>query len=174
MKVLFLDIDGVLNNLKILTEAGCSGIDPQCVRELNRIVAVTGCRIVISSSWRYLIHCGAMTLTGFWQMLRTHGMSNGGRGNPFIGLTRKDEDEIDPANPNYGERAQQCYEWLRGISGEHNDEAERVPVISAFAALDDEDHEFAAHGIPAVITDGRKGLTAEDADRLIALLAAGG
>lgn len=42
--------------------------------------------------------------------------------------------------------------------------------MTTFAAVDDDDDGFAAAGIPAVITDGKRGLTEADADRLIALL----
>ena len=71
MKVLFLDIDGVLNNPG--TYGGANGvyrrdrdtmdqaersallqvpIAPECMARLNRIIAETGAKIVISSSWR--------------------------------------------------------------------------------------------------------------------------
>lgn len=60
MKVIFLDIDGVLNNHdsmhrayeKGLDAAGIRGWDRGSVDELKRIVAETGARIVISSTWR--------------------------------------------------------------------------------------------------------------------------
>lgn len=50
MKVLFLDIDGVLINERY---ASRNTADPKCVRELNRITDVTGAKIVVSSSWRH-------------------------------------------------------------------------------------------------------------------------
>jgi hypothetical protein len=55
IKVIFLDIDGVLvshNSLKqhrpLLSKA-----DPACVDVLNALIKWTGAQIVISSSWRY-------------------------------------------------------------------------------------------------------------------------
>lgn len=55
MKILFLDVDGVLNY------AGCPyfmkgtkmlGVDPKLVAIVRRIVRDTGCKVVLSSSWR--------------------------------------------------------------------------------------------------------------------------
>lgn len=69
MKVLFLDIDGVLNSHMWIQNGGKFGRGPKhrsgepatvgelgwhptAVNELRRIVTETGCHIVISSSWR--------------------------------------------------------------------------------------------------------------------------
>lgn len=62
MKVLFLDIDGVLNSdhfyvnrpkeIKHLPYP-LSEFDPECVKRLNKILDVTGARLVLSSSWRH-------------------------------------------------------------------------------------------------------------------------
>jgi hypothetical protein len=70
MRVIFLDIDGVLNNTQTVTpvdapwrgpgsvEPGAPEwtllvpIDPVCMARLNRLVAETGAKIVMSSSWR--------------------------------------------------------------------------------------------------------------------------
>lgn len=62
MKVLFLDIDGVLNSdtfylnrpkeIKHLPYP-LSEFDPACVARLNRILAETKARLVVSSSWRH-------------------------------------------------------------------------------------------------------------------------
>ena len=46
MKVIFFDIDGVLNY------CGTASIDDRCLSELKRIVAETGANTVISSSWK--------------------------------------------------------------------------------------------------------------------------
>ena len=65
MKVLFLDIDGVLNHenhYKWLMETDeptplqrvypYSEFNPESCKILNRIIKETGCKIVLSSSWR--------------------------------------------------------------------------------------------------------------------------
>ena len=59
MKVIFLDIDGVLNYSecwKREENKGKGGLiwDNDCVAQLNRIVKETGAKIVVSSSWRIL------------------------------------------------------------------------------------------------------------------------
>lgn len=54
MKVIFLDIDGVLNNAKS-TELcyGNVGIDDDKAARLGAIVEATGAEIVLSSSWKH-------------------------------------------------------------------------------------------------------------------------
>jgi len=52
MKILFLDIDGVLNHSHGVTKGGMLWIDPEHVKHLNSIVEQSGCRIVLSSVWR--------------------------------------------------------------------------------------------------------------------------
>ena len=52
-KVLFLDIDGVLNSKKTLGVYG-EHLSSEMVRRLNKIVKLTDCDVVISSSWRIL------------------------------------------------------------------------------------------------------------------------
>ena len=164
MKVLFLDIDGVLNGHEFDDEAQSCNIRRECVKHLNRVVKETGCRIVLSSAWRYMVHGGAMTLRGFGYMLRTHGLiSDCGHAHLIVDLTRKDDESIDPKDLKLDERAKQCREWLEWRSA-------FTPAVTHFAAVDDEDHQFDAHGIPAVITDGKRGMTEADADELIRLL----
>lgn len=64
MKVIFLDIDGVLNSERWFVQRHIGGarivvvsredgqIDPECVERLNRLTEVTGAVLVISSTWR--------------------------------------------------------------------------------------------------------------------------
>ena len=52
MKVLFLDVDGVLNNAETIERSwGFSGIDPRLASLVKRIRSNTGCKVVLSSSW---------------------------------------------------------------------------------------------------------------------------
>ncbi len=59
-RLIFLDIDGVLNSAQYFRETDVnrthwsSMIDPLAVKRLNDIVARTGAKVVISSSWRAL------------------------------------------------------------------------------------------------------------------------
>ena len=57
MKVVFLDIDGVLNHSAFLKHmprnfSDLDMIDPKAVQLLNKLLEDTGANIVISSSWR--------------------------------------------------------------------------------------------------------------------------
>lgn len=59
MKIIFLDIDGVLNHcdtrsdvLPTTAEPLPIPIAPECMARLNRLIAETDAKIVISSSWR--------------------------------------------------------------------------------------------------------------------------
>lgn len=49
MKVLFLDVDGVLNSHKT---GGLYALKKKCLRLLQDIVESTDCKIVLSSTWR--------------------------------------------------------------------------------------------------------------------------
>lgn len=49
MKLLFLDVDGVLNSHKT---GGLYALKRPCLKRLEKIVKETGCEIVLSSTWR--------------------------------------------------------------------------------------------------------------------------
>lgn len=54
MKVLFVDVDGVLNNRRTIHEAtDYVGLDKEMCFHLGRIKLHTGCELVMSSSWRF-------------------------------------------------------------------------------------------------------------------------
>lgn len=73
-KLLFLDIDGVMNSHdlwrrnkdkpKLPENRWTDQIDPEACRRMERVVAETGCKIIISSTWR-IIHPLA-ALRGFF------------------------------------------------------------------------------------------------------------
>ena len=53
MKVIFLDIDGVLNNDHTTARfQGYLGIDPILAARFRRILRITGAQVVLSSTWR--------------------------------------------------------------------------------------------------------------------------
>lgn len=55
--VLFLDVDGVLNHRAIFQPSRHgSPLCPAAIRRLRNVVSVTGCRVVLSSTWRMLPH----------------------------------------------------------------------------------------------------------------------
>lgn len=52
MKIIFLDVDGVLNTPKLIRRFGFNFIDDILVALVARIVRETGAEIVLSSTWR--------------------------------------------------------------------------------------------------------------------------
>ena len=153
MKVLFLDIDGVLNDSHFNPAAESSSLSGPAVTRLNQILRATGAKLVLSSSWRYLILDRAMTLQGFEYLLRTHGVDKGS----LIGHTGPDDaDETQPG------RAVQIRRWLQ----DHHD-------VSAWAALDDHLLELGDDSWRQVKTDGQVGLTEANAAAVIDILGAG-
>lgn len=56
IKVIFLDIDGVLNNRRTTRTTTCTHytfVSARLVKNLKRIVDETGAKVVLSSDWRY-------------------------------------------------------------------------------------------------------------------------
>lgn len=54
MKIIFLDVDGVLNNKDyLLSTQDALSLDPSCVDCLRRLIKSTGAKVVLSSSWRH-------------------------------------------------------------------------------------------------------------------------
>ncbi len=74
MKVVFLDIDGVLNSVDwMIKSAGTfdnNQIDPDTVVRLNQITDTTGAKIVVSSVWRVL-----PTFDQLQRMLKAYGIT---------------------------------------------------------------------------------------------------
>lgn len=153
-KIIFLDIDGVLNGHEWDDEAKSCSIRRECVKHLSRIIRDTGAKLVISSAWRYMILNREMTDCGFGYMLRTHGLISGQPGSVVIGHVGPDGDPN-----NLEDRAEQILAWI-----------ERHEGIGCSLILDDEDFGFSRHGLPFIQTDSATGLTAADADRAIAWL----
>lgn len=70
--IIFLDFDGVLNTEQYQARLAVEGssandawgplFDPRAVRNLQKIIAATDARIVISSSWRYIHRLGSLRM----------------------------------------------------------------------------------------------------------------
>lgn len=148
MKLIFLDIDGVLNDWERSWRDVPDynpEIVPRCVRALNRITCTTEARLVLSSSWRYLITRGHFSLNGFRKLLSSHGVRA-----DLIDHTREDIDD-EP-------RWKQIADWLR-----------KPPLkVDRYCILDDDPDAFG--GRPGVLTAGGMGLTEADADAAIEIL----
>ena len=164
MKLLFLDIDGVLNSLAWVQAGGGFGCppkkrervtkerlkwDPAAVKRLRRIVEATGAHIVISSSWRGY---GAAAVRKWRAMFAIYGW----RQAPVIGetpdLAMRRESGLFVATKRGEEVAKFMTLWGPGI-------------ITHYVCLDD-DGDF-LDGQPLVQTDMREGLQEEHVDRCV-------
>lgn len=153
MRVLFLDLDGVLNSEAFFARQRGRGLviisnraellDPAAVAHLNRIVETTGCLVVLSSSWR--LQRGALLDVGAW--LRAVG---------FVGALH----DLTPRAPDT--RGGQIAAWL----AQH-------PEVTRYAILDDEP-DLDTHPGRWVVTSYATGLTEREADQAIELLGSAG
>lgn len=172
MKVLFLDFDGVLNSQPFLKEAAKarrearnqieeqelflhmpeerweSMIDPAAVERLNAVIDRTGCKVVVSSSWRLLNT--PVQLTSY---LRN-------RGYRYKVLDRT------PNSRKYGEvRGHEIQKWIDDWNASHHVREH----VTAFAILDD-DSDMAHLMDRLVHTSFTAGLQDEHVEQLVSLL----
>jgi hypothetical protein len=157
MKVIFLDIDGVLNSQEFLNKnKGASGfsagrIDPELVARLNRIVQSTGAKIVISSTWRH-----GKSVWELKHMLRSRGF-------------QYSSNIIDRTPIGMGIRGQEIQDWL-----ELDPERERVDPnhdpVEAYVIIDDNNEMLPDQQDHMVHTNGQIGLTDEDVVEAISVL----
>lgn len=138
MKVIFLDVDGVLNTPKLIKKFGYDHIDPVLVALLARIVRETEARIVLSSTWRIDENNRKMVEAALAQ----HGLE-------LLGSTPVHKKKF----PDWVYRHEEIGAWL----------AENQ--VSKFAILDDLDDAGIEGSF--FRTDENLGLTAEIAEKVI-------
>lgn len=153
-RILFLDVDGVLNTHDGW-EAGHHGhdsLDPGPVARLNRLCARTGCRIVVSSTWRIGPYRGP---DGCRANLRRMGVTG-----PFHRNWRtRDRALNDELTYEDRPRGKQIRDWLLAH-----------PEVTAYAIVDD-DSDMLPEQMPRYVkTQFKDGLQDVHADRLVALL----
>ena len=145
-KIIFLDIDGVLNSVRSCAalrgypwsfEAEQMGLfDEVALRLMRRAIEETGAKVVVSSTWR---------------IRRTIGELAAGLDMPVVGKTPRNNDER--------RRGGEIKDWLT----DH-------PEVTAYAIVDDdsdmleEQHPFFVH------TDGKEGFLFRDYEKLMAIL----
>ena len=150
MRLLFLDIDGVLNSSRFFAEVkpnppfGLQAIDPQAVERLNRIFDATLANVVVSSSWR--LYMDPLILTWTLQQAGVKGR--------IVGFTPSE----------HTSRGKEIDAWLTEYAQSPTEGA-----IDAFVILDD-DGDIEPHLNRFVRTDWNEGLTDEHVARAIALL----
>ena len=151
--IIFLDIDGVLNNHAVHPITKYGSIDRDKAELFNEILERTGAKFVVTSSWRYLVHSYSMNWRGLQNLLYTHWI----RADRYRDYTRPDDG-------NETDRAKQVTEWLA-----LRPECHGVPYV----VIDDIDFRFDVAGHPFVKIDGDTGITREDAEKVIAILMGG-
>lgn len=144
-RVLFLDIDGVLQSRRSIVAYGRGAnphrpypLDEVAVRLMQRTVEETGAYVVISSSWRG----GGPAQAAAW--FASYGWYDA----PIIGET--------PPRTNYREqcRGDVIQEWLKGRE------------VGCYVIVDDD----MLDGQPRVHVDGEEGYRWEDHERAVSLL----
>lgn len=155
MKILALDIDGVLAN----PATKFKSFDPECLAALRRILEqVSDCKMVLSSCWRH----------GFidWDN-KEHPLVGRDNAIPVIkqwflkmGWTQELADRLIDKTPDVrGEhRGSEISEWVK-----------RHPEVSHVCVIDDDSDIEPFHSVH-VHTDGDIGLTQADAEKAIFLL----
>ena len=161
MIICFLDCDGVLNNAKYFSgtkddinsdnyevqDVINKQLDPDNVKALNKIITVTKCNIVLSSSWRKFIQ-----LDELCKGLVKNGMKKEFCKN-FISKT-----------PILGSRADEINEWLKTWKGE---------TIDKWIVLDDtrdKNDNLKSFNENWIKINPNKGLTQKKADKAINFL----
>lgn len=146
MKVIFLDIDGVMNNCKLIEQFGCDAIGDNFVDLLKEIVDKTKAKIVLSSTWRL-----------FGKSRKLVQVALNSKGMEFIDCTVDGQDfknGIKKKLSHYVERREEIQEWL-----------DRHPEVEDFVILDDDpDAEIEGHFFQ---TNFEEGLTSKHVDEVV-------
>jgi hypothetical protein len=114
MRIIFLDIEGVLMNLG--AQPWADKADPDCVARLNRLTDSTGAALVLGSTWR------SQGLDELTAMLRGWGVTG-----QVAGIT-DDLSYLDLTTPIGIQRGDEIGQWL-----------DRHPEVEDFVILDDDD-----------------------------------
>ena len=156
-KVLFLDIDGVLNYNQFYVRTRKDGITypvselcPLAIEQLNRIVAETRCSVVVSSTWR---HSGIQYCR---DVLKEAG---------YMG----DIHSITPdIHDDWAERGNEILKWLKDNKLYKYDSY--CKVDRDYAILDDDTDMLYQQKDNFFVCDPDTGLTVNIADRVIQFL----
>jgi hypothetical protein len=168
--LLFLDIDGVLNDRTWLIDAKSFSVTPKCIPPFNRILKAINPDVVLTSAWRYMILWGAMTVKGFEYLLRSHGVSCDIR---IVGALSQNEhcyhcrhvtinDTLFCEHCCLSEKRGHLIDlWLRG------------KPKCRYLVIDDKPLDILEYRHPLLLTDGKVGLTEVDAANAISTLGGG-
>lgn len=171
MKVIFLDIDGVLNSGRYIKtgkfrkgdsfqEHNISMIDPKTVKYLNQITDATGAKIVLSSSWRIYRTPTKSACQKLFDDVGIHA--------PCIDITRHHPDEVRYVINRFSDKG-----WIDSVRRGHEIHAwllewESYPIDKFIILDDNSDMEYL---LPRLVkTKWAEGLTKQDVKKAIELL----
>jgi len=158
--IIFLDIDGVLNSVAFARRTTFTGwpdghIDPEAVKHLNHLIAETGAKVVISSTWRKMLN--HEELAG---VLARHGFVGEVIGEtPDFYKLESWERPVPAARYGRFERGDEIQAWL----DEHGQDVETFVIFD-----DDADMRHLNNWL--VQTSHETGLQAEHVERALTLL----
>jgi len=162
-KVIFLDIDGVLNTKWWYTQMNRNtpkdkygyAFDPKAVANLRRIVEETGADIVISSSWKCM---GLSEMEEMWRARCLPGKIIGLTPNSVSNglLLNADIDSIEL----FHIRGEEIKEWLKMHEKQ----------VSNYTIIDDMDNMLPDQQSHFVQTNPEEGITEEDVQKTIKIL----
>lgn len=146
MKVIFLDVDGVLNSV---LDNNAASVDEKRVALLEELVRKTGAAVVLSSGWRFWFDDDMRPATEearhFDAMLRAHGVVLYGK-TPDLGT-----EEIKRSREFSAVKAKEIKAWL----GARDD-------IESYVVLDDLDLKDEEVNLRRISVDGSAGLAEND------------
>ena len=127
IKVLFLDVDGVLNTYDTITRADT--VDKEIILRLAKIIDATNCKIVLSSTWRNDEGAKDSLFKQMREMadINAYNDLNGKKGNVYIG----DTEDLDPwfdKNAN-GIRTEEIMDYLENCKDKY--------IVTNWCAVDD-------------------------------------
>lgn len=153
MKVIFLDVDGVLNSKETLSNKNMyeAQINSKLLNNLKYIIDKTKAKVVLSSTWRYYFH--NHPVDNFNRKLLEDRLAS-------IGV--KIFDITSVYHKDCKNRADEIRFWLKNTEEE----------IENFIIIDDNDDggELSQFGEKFIHTSFDFGLTKEDADKAIKIL----
>lgn len=155
MKIIFLDIDGVLNSGKYIKSVGpelwdnpVNQMDPLAVARLNKITDATGAKIVVSSTWRVAFISHPTPVPALQECMKSYGITG-----DVIDMTP------DKPNSTRNRRGKEIQLWIN----EHFNDIEKFVII-------DDDSDMGRIRTHQVLTKFEDGLQDFHVDRIIEIL----
>ena len=140
MKIIFLDVDGVLNTANLIETMGINAIGDHFLERLDKIISETGAEIVLSSTWRLIPNAKNV----LEDKLSSKGMF-------LLDSTVELRKNFSPEP-----RSKEIAEWLI-----------RHPEVEKFAIIDDGEDAGTYFPSSFFLTTFEEGLTEEITDQII-------